>query len=400
MGYVEDRWYRTVKQDGQPVRVKSDRFGQGLRYRVRYLGPDGRERNESFPDRQKRTAEAFLATVEADKVRGNFIDPNAGRLLFGTYAEQWLRTARLDESTRETVEYRVRKHLLPFLGQRQLGAIKPGTIREWDRSMEGKLALSTRSVVFAHLRTILNAAVDDQKIAKNPCSARSVVQPEPVQKKIVPWTSEQVATVRSKLPERYRLLVDLGAGCGLRQGEVFGLSDVDLDVAGGWLHVRRQVKVVRSRLVFGLPKSDRERTVPLPASVGRRLEARGETFKPVSVTLPWEDPFSAELVTVSLLMTTPRRNAIRRNTFDEYAWNPAIEAAGIERTRATGTHALRHYYASVLLDAGESVKALSEYLGHWDAGFTLRQYTHLMPASQGRTRDAIDAVLKRQESAQ
>ena len=53
-------------------------------------------------------------------------------------------------------------------------------------------------------------------------------------------------------------------------------------------------------------------------------------------------------------------------------------------------HALRHHYASVLLDAGESIKAVSEYLGHWDAGFTLRTYTHLMPASDERTRKAID----------
>jgi integrase len=55
-------------------------------------------------------------------------------------------------------------------------------------------------------------------------------------------------------------------------------------------------------------------------------------------------------------------------------------------------HALRHFYASVLLDAGESVKALAEYLGHADPGFTLRTYTHLMPNSQARARKAIDAV--------
>ncbi|GAA1537843.1 hypothetical protein GCM10009827_065900 [Dactylosporangium maewongense] len=213
---------------------------------------------------------------------------------------------------RETVEYKVRKHLLPFFGGQQLGAIKPGTVREWDRSMEGTIGPGTRSVTFAHLRTILNAAVDDQKIAKNPCSAKSVVQPEPVQRKIVPWPEGPVRVVRAKLPERYQLVVDLGAGCGLRQGEMFGLSDEDLDTAGGWLHVRRQVKVVRSRLVFGLPKNDRERKVPLPDSVAGRIEARGETYKVVAVTLPWEDPFSSELVTVNLLLTTPRRNAVRR----------------------------------------------------------------------------------------
>ncbi len=53
-------------------------------------------------------------------------------------------------------------------------------------------------------------------------------------------------------------------------------------------------------------------------------------------------------------------------------------------------HALRHHYASVLLDAGESIKAVSEYLGHSDAGFTLRTYTHLMAASDERTRRAVD----------
>ncbi len=50
----------------------------------------------------------------------------------------------------------------------------------------------------------------------------------------------------------------------------------------------------------------------------------------------------------------------------------------------------RHFYASVLLDAGESVKALSEYLGHHDPGFTLRTYTHLMPSSEKRTREAVN----------
>lgn len=56
-------------------------------------------------------------------------------------------------------------------------------------------------------------------------------------------------------------------------------------------------------------------------------------------------------------------------------------------------HALRHFYASVLLDAGESVKAVSEYLGHSDPALTLRVYAHLMPTSRERTRKAVDGVL-------
>jgi site-specific recombinase XerC len=55
-------------------------------------------------------------------------------------------------------------------------------------------------------------------------------------------------------------------------------------------------------------------------------------------------------------------------------------------------HALRHFYAPVLIDAGESVKAVAEYLGHSDPGFTLRVYAHLLPASEDRARNVIEAA--------
>ena len=65
----------------------------------------------------------------------------------------------------------------------------------------------------------------------------------------------------------------------------------------------------------------------------------------------------------------------------------------LERNRENGMHALRHHYASVLLENGVSVRAVSEYLGHHDPGFTLRTYAHLMPESEDRARAAIDAAL-------
>ena len=118
-------------------------------------------------------------------------------------------------------------------------------------------------------------------------------------------------------------------------------------------------------------------------------------FSPVEVTLPWEDPEVGEPVTVRLLFTTPRRSAINRSSFDHNNWQKALRVAGLVPSRSTGMHALRHFYASSLLDAGENVKALSEYLGHADPGFTLRVYTHLMPSSEDRTRRAIDALMAR-----
>ncbi|MEU5297498.1 tyrosine-type recombinase/integrase [Streptomyces sp. GTA36] len=58
-------------------------------------------------------------------------------------------------------------------------------------------------------------------------------------------------------------------------------------------------------------------------------------------------------------------------------------------------HALRHFYASALLDAGENIKAISEYMGHADPAMTLRVYSRLMPDSRDRARRAIDTVFQR-----
>lgn len=104
-------------------------------------------------------------------------------------------------------------------------------------------------------------------------------------------------------------------------------------------------------------------------------------------------------VTKRLIFAGPRGGHVWRTSLNEEAWKPALAAAGVipvpERgqpyaeSRENGMHALRHFYASVLLDAGENVKALAEYLGHSDPGLTLRVYAHLMPSSQERTRKAV-----------
>ncbi len=91
-----------------------------------------------------------------------------------------------------------------------------------------------------------------------------------------------------------------------------------------------------------------------------------------------------------LVFTSRERKLVNRNYFNHHVWKPALRAAGVEPTRANGMHALRHFYASVQLEAGTSVRALAEYLGHADSGFTLRVYPHLMPTSESRARQAVD----------
>ena len=105
-----------------------------------------------------------------------------------------------------------------------------------------------------------------------------------------PGVSEQVTAVTVALPDRYQILVVLAAGCGLRQGEAFGLGVDDVDFLRGVIHVRRQVKLVHARQVFAPPKGGKERDVPLPEMVALELAAHLQAFPAVKVTLPWREP--------------------------------------------------------------------------------------------------------------
>ncbi|MBA4864963.1 site-specific integrase [Streptomyces sp. PSKA54] len=403
-GHIQDRWFKTeTSPDGKTTKVKTVRHGTGMRYRARYIGPDGTEKSKSFPDGQKRLAEKWLTNTASDMSRGQYIDPRAARITFKSYAEKWLTAHSTELSSQIVVEQRLRLHALPLIGSRPLDSFRPEHIRGLVSALEKNPAVSGGYArnIYGDVRAVLSAAVDDGLLPRNPCSAKSVRPPAAEPRRVVPWLSSQVLAVRSALPERYRAMVDVGAGCGLRQGEIVGLAEDALDFDGANLRVVRQVRLIRGKAVFAPPKCNKERDVPLPPSVAEAIRAHMDAYKPVEVTLPWRKPDGPK-VSARLLFTNTASWVVWRSNFNIQEWKPALAAAGViaeagedgkyESAREHGMHALRHFYASVLLDAGESIKAVSQYLGHSDPGLTLRVYAHLMPSSQERTRKAVDRL--------
>ena len=146
--------------------------------------------------------------------------------------------------------------------------------------------------------------------------------------------------------------------------------------------------------MFGGPKgrgdAGKPRDIPLPDSVALRLSAHIAAHPPVSVTLPWQAP-GGKPMTASLLFTSGAAGAIDRNSWNRYAWHVALEKAGVATGRDAGFHQLRHHFASTALYAGCDVRSLADWLGHADPGFTLRVYSHMMPAAPDKLRQAIDA---------
>lgn len=414
MAHIQDRWWRdklhpetgepVLNSKGKPEQEKTDLWGVGLRYKVRYIAPNGKERSKSFPDKQLGKAKEFKTSVENSIYAGSYTDPDAGKILFREFTERVLKGRSQDESTVNIMEDRNKIHMFPFFGDKPLSAFDNDLIRDWLGWMaEGSDAkvnrkppsASYRAQLFDMVSSVLDVAVSEGRLRANPCKDKSISRPKPVPKKVKVWPDSRLRAIGLALPERCKPAVPLGAGLGLRQGEIFAFSLDDVDRERMVYHVNRQVVTVRGVRKFKLPKGHKTRVVPLGRGVLADLDAYAENFPSVEVTLPWAEDDSRTTETVRVLMVKADGGVFSRQGFNNGVWRRSFMKAKLDYVEGQdGVHALRHLYASHMLARGVNIKELAVMLGHASEAFTLRVYAHLMPDSYDRARLAIDHLFK------
>lgn len=142
---------------------------------ARWRDPEGRPRERSFPRRSD--ADRFIVTVSADVLRGTYIAPDEGRVTFGEYAEQWARIQQHRPSTVDSVDRHLRRHVLPVLGGRPLGAVRASEVQAFVKGLSDQLAPTTTAVVYSRVAAIFAAAVRDRRIASSPCRDHAAEAP-------------------------------------------------------------------------------------------------------------------------------------------------------------------------------------------------------------------------------
>jgi integrase len=343
------------------------------KWRARYrLHPGGPQRAKHFD--RKADAERFLTRVQSQLLEGAYVDPDAGRVRLAEYVAAWQQAQVHRPTTAAQVDAHLRNHILPTFGARALASIRSSEIQAWVRSCSQVLAPATVELVYRIFSGILADAVADRLTVRNP--AKGVHLPRKPKRPVEPPTLDRVEAVIDAMPDRYRALVALAAGTGLRQGECFGLTADRVDFLRRSISVDRQLVLAGSGPpVFGPPKTEASiRSVPLPDVVGEALAVHIERWP------PGPD---------GLLFTNGSGGPIRRNRFNE-VWRSAARRADVEGLRF---HDLRHFYASLLIRHGESVRVVQARLGHASASETLDTYAHLWADNEERTRAAVDDVL-------
>ena len=425
---VYDRWHKDSGDEpcrehsrGRARLYPSAVHGQGDRWQVRYY-VDGKQKKKNFALKEgkdpSRHAEAYDVKIQRDLHTGEYADP-AADVTLQAYAEDWRKTRRHDTVTAEGLERRLRLHVYEdppgsgrtarggvAIGQRKLRELarRPSLVAAWLAAMP--LQAPSAHLVAQDVSSVFRAAVDDGLASRDPVKAASVTRPQRRTAKPRPWTPDQVAAMAAALPPRFELVPWLGAGTGMRQGELFGLAVDDIAFLGRHPHVTvsRQVKLVGGQPRFSPVKNRKPHEVPLAGSLAPRLARHLELFPAASVTLPWHDLRDPErhgrLVTVRLVLSRPDGRPLLRPAFNRGTWWPAQQQAGITPelvedekrapARADGCHALRHTAASVWLRAGIDVVRAAAWLGDTPE-VVLSTYAHLMPGESGDDgRAAVD----------
>lgn len=369
--------------------VESYETKAGKRYSIRYRKPDhsmGRKRGFK---RKKDAVDWAAEHVTVALASDTYVDPAKGKALICDLYQTWYaeHSPLWKQSWRNTVEISWNTHVKDEWGSVRIMDMERGSVQQWVSSLSKERSASTVLKAYGILRSIVQDAVKDRILARNPL--RGVVLPRKPKRKTkrvyltvgqLVRFADECRNAQEKGEERRALILLLGF-CGLRWGEAAALQVRDIDAESHRIIVRRNVVAIGSDRVEGTPKSGEMRTVPLPSIVEQTLtnicRGKGETEH---------------------VFLDPSGKTLRPQSVGDLAHNRTWYVSALKRLNYTpesmpSPHDLRHTAASIAVHAGANVKALQRMLGHTSASMTLDVYADLFDSDLDDVARIIDSAI-------
>lgn len=363
------------------VRKYTAKDGQDT-WRVRYR-LDGRSCSKTFTD--ERSADVFGEMVDrwGPKQALEFIkEPTTPREKKGTtVAAAVERYVELRQpKTRQIYEDMARLHINPTLGETPISKLKPEAVQLWANGL-GKSAGTVR-LAHSVLSGSLALAVNQGEIDRNPARKASktsggVRLPRTrSDKEPVFLSREEYELFLKAMDDHYKPLVEFLANSGCRIGEATALTPADINLRTGKVRFNKTFSPDNhGRFSIGTTKTESsDREIVVPRDILEKLDLSGEH-----------------------VFTNTIGNQLTQNRFRSGAWAKAAEKSGLPTHRQPGIHDLRHTHASWLLDAGVSIHAVQQRLGHSDVMTTLRIYGHAAADSEDRILNALTGSSQQQD---
>ena len=314
----------------------------------------------------QRDARKALREIEEAIEKGSYLAPTdvPG---FSKVAEAWLKIKKpnIRHSTYGQYAGHVENHLTPYFGITQISRINYDSIERYMQHCQDEgMSTAMLKKTLVTLGGIFTYACRKRYIAYNPI--RDIEKPKGQS------TKEEAKDITILIPEQIRALLDAAPdfksktlfmtaiGTGARQGEILGLKWDDMDWIAGQVHVNRTFNHGK----FYEPKSKTSR---------RKIDLAPQLIAQLK---EWQ--LACPPNKLDLIFPNGDGNPINDSNLRSRIFDPALKKAKIPKIRF---HDLRHCYASLLIDQGESPKYIQNQMGHSSINVTFDIYGHLMKDS-------------------
>jgi integrase len=266
---------------------------------------------------------------------------------------------------------------------KHLGSVKLAQLRRthvegfYAALLEAGVSAAQCCKIGTTLVIALNAAVESKLIPYNP--AAGVKKPKASKPEMTVLDLDQVAAfLAAAHVDRLAALYVTALDTGMRPGELFALAWPDVDLAGGYLMVRRSLEEIDGiQRIKDVKTPKARRRIDLAPQT---IEALHEHKKAMLAEGHLAGPVFCNVVGGYLNSANLRKNSFK----------PILKRAGLPSIRM---YDLRHTSATMLLLADEPAKVVSERLGHNSITMTLDTYSHVLPTMQKRAAATMGKIL-------
>lgn len=345
------------------------------------------------PEAMKHSPFFYRHEIGAGKPRTGWVSADHAHLVerpLGAFLiEDWLPAVELELEPTSFVSQRghVLKYIVPALGDVPIGNVTREMLREFyaqtlrTRRNGRQLSKSTAIRIHAVLHRVFEALIEANVIMVNPAKGARPRWRKSDRYESLIWTpKELVAFLETIRNDRLFALWHLLAWTGMRRGEVAALRWQDFHLKNSTVAIRRAFALAERRQYLTLPKAAQARVVELDRPTVGVVRAHRRL-----VNRERRDRRRKAVGDHAYVFTTLNGAPLSLNAISS-RFRELVTASGLPKIRM---HDLRHTHASHLIEAGASVKAVQERLGHSDVIVTLNLYSHVLPTTQ---RKAIDKL--------
>ena len=306
------------------------------------------------------------------------------------YFKEWIKTKEKSVKSTSIYTYEIiyQKRISPALGKRKIVDIERREIIGFQSKLSGELKPKTINYVIDELSSILNGAIIDNIIIKNPClGVKQLKETEKATETIhrALTAEEQSAFMEELKGSFYYEFIAFMLCTGARCGEVAALTWGDIDRKAELIHINKTTTYSKGGQ-FEVGNSTKteagKRDIPLLPNIKEILQKQKDKLNGI-INLPNKRIFcscNGDLVR-SFMINNEIRSTLAR-----------LEEKGIHIDKFT-SHALRDTFATRFIEQGGTIQTLKTILGHESYNMTADLYAHVLPNTKKEEMEKVNIVI-------